>query len=37
MKYLIGVVIGWFLHVHYSEQVLALFVRLTGSDPGTGV
>jgi hypothetical protein len=36
MKYVIGIVIGWFLHAHYSEQILALFYRVTGSG-GIGV
>jgi hypothetical protein len=36
MKYIIGAIIGWFVHAHYSEQILALFNRVTGQG-GIGI
>lgn len=31
IKYIVGVVIGWFLHGHYAEQVTTLFNRVVGN------
>ncbi len=28
---LIGIVIGWFAHLHYGEQITDAIARLTGS------
>lgn len=28
---MVGMVIGWFAHLHYGEQITAAVARLTGS------
>jgi len=29
-QFMVGVVLGWFAHVHYGEQIMAAITRLIG-------
>jgi hypothetical protein len=30
LNFIIGIVLGWFAHLHYGEQIMAAIARLTG-------